>query len=121
MLPFILGVGTGILIDNLFNSKKSNKKSEFYVFVRSEDFGKSLLTFDDYKAAKQIFNKIASKRKIQYRDIVDFDKNEKELYQSWLAEKNIGKPGYPKGLTQFSSVESVSIGVDNEEYESKEF
>jgi hypothetical protein len=123
MLPFILGVGAGILIDELLSSKKSDKskKREFYVFVRSQDFGKSTLAFDDYKAAKEIFDKIINKRKVQYRDIVDFDKSEKELYQKWLTEKNIGKSGYPKGLSQFSSVESVSIGTEDEEYESKEF
>ena len=37
MLPFILGVGTGILIDNLFNSKKSNKKSQKYNVLEQKE------------------------------------------------------------------------------------
>jgi hypothetical protein len=123
MLPFILGVGAGILIDDLFSSKKESKsnKDKFFVYVRSEDFGKNTLTFDGFKSAKIVFDRIAKKKKIQYRDIVDFDASEKKLYEQWQQEGNIGTVGYPKGLMQYSKVEELSIGFDNENFETKEF
>jgi formylmethanofuran dehydrogenase subunit E len=123
MLPFILGIGAGILIDNLVISKKGTKSNDdrFFVYVRSEDFGKNTLTFNGYKSAKIVFDRIAKKKKVQYRDIVDFDSSEKKLYERWKEEGNIGTDGYPKGLMQYSKVESLSIGFDNEDFETKEF
>jgi hypothetical protein len=123
MLPFILGIGAGILIDNLVISKKGNKSNDdrFFVYVRSDDFGKNTLTFNGYKSAKIVFDRIAKKKKVQYRDIVDFDSSEKKLYEEWKSENNIGKDGYPKGLMQYSRVQRISIGFDNEDFETKEF
>jgi hypothetical protein len=122
MIPFLIGIGVGVVIDKLFSSEKEeSKKDKYFVFVNSEEFGKNTLTFDGFRSAKIIYDRIVSKKKVTYRDIVDFDQLEKKLYDEWSKEGNIGKEGYPKSLTQMSKVYQVAIGLENETFETKNF
>ena len=126
MFPFLIGIGVGVIIDEVFHSNKSTNKGQsdskesYWVYVRSDDFGKSRLTFSGYKSAKLMYDKILKKGKVRYQDIVDFDDSEKELYTRWKNEGNIGKQGYPKSLNQLSPIQEISFGVGNEEFENNE-
>lgn len=127
MIPFVIGIGVGVVVDEIFHaldskpSKKESTKGAYWVFVRSKEFGKSMLTFDGYKSSKMMYDKILENKKVRYKDIVDFDDSEKELYNKWKIEGNIGKPGYPKSLGQTSRISEISFGRNDEEFQSQEF
>ena len=132
MFPFLIGVGIGVILDELIHSsdKKTSKSSSdktkatdnsYYVFARSDDFGKSMMSFGGLKSAKMMFDKLKASKSISYKDIVDFDENERVLYMRWKDEGNIGKEGYPSGLNQKSKLQELSYGNNLEDFESVEF
>ena len=128
MFPFLIGIGVGVIVDELIHSsdsktkdKNTSTKGSYFVFVRTDDFGKSMMSFDGYKSAKMMFDKLKSAKSISYQDIVDFDENERTLYERWKSEGNIGKEGYPSGLNQKSKLQELSFGNDLDDFESVEF
>lgn len=125
MLPYIIAAGVGYLINELVNSHKpketSKSKNDFWVFVRSDDFGKSTLSFSEYDGSKKFYDKFVSNKKVRYKDIVDFDASERKLYDQWKSEGNIGKDGYPSGLSSESKIQEVAFGQGDKQFESKEF
>lgn len=123
MIPYVIAVGVGYLFSELVNSEKSTKTktNNFYVFVRSNDFGKSTLMFSEYETAKNYYDKFVKNKKIRYKDIIDFDIHEYKLYDKWKKEGNIGKEGYPSGLTAESKIQEVSFGYGDVKFENKEF
>jgi hypothetical protein len=127
MFPFLIGVGIGVLVDELIHSSdkkskdKSPSKGSYFVFVRSDDFGKSMMSFDGFKSAKTMFDKLKSAKEVAYKDIVYYDDSERSLYDRWKSEGNIGKEGFPSGLNQKSKLQELSYGYDLEDFESIEF
>ena len=125
MLPYIIAAGVGYLINELVNSDKQKstekKNEEFFVFVRSDNFGKSTLLFSEYEGAKKFYDKFVSNKKVRYKDIVDFDASERKLYDQWKTEGNIGKEGYPASLNAESKIQEIAFGQGNKEFEHKEF
>jgi hypothetical protein len=124
MLPYIIAAGVGYLLNEFVRSDKpkemENSNNDFWIYVRSDDFGKSSLSFSEYESAKNIYDKIVSSKKVRYKDIVDFDESERKLYNQWKAEGNIGKEGYPT-LKSESKIQEVAFGLGNKEFESKDF
>jgi len=125
MLPYLIAAGVGYIINEIVNSDKPKEnetlKNDFWVFVRSDDFGKSTLSFSQYQEAKKFYDKFVSNKKVRYKDIVDFDTSERKLYNQWKSEGNIGKEGYPSGLSAESKLQEVSFGQRNKQFETKEF
>lgn len=125
MLPYIIAVGVGYMINELVHSNRpkeaSKSTNDFWVFVRSDDFGKSTLSFYEYEGAKKIYDKFVSNKKVRYKDIVDFDASERKLYDQWKSEGNIGKEGYPSGLSAESKIQEVAFGQGDNQFEIKEF
>ncbi len=119
----LLGFGVAKLISDSPSSAKKEKESknnQFYVYVRSNDFGKSGLRFDERELAQKYYNKIVTAKKVRYKDIVDFDASERKLYNQWKKEGNIGKEGYPT-LSKQSKVQEVIFGQGDEVFNEKEF
>jgi hypothetical protein len=125
MIPYIIGAGIGYLVSELLHSEKSEKKEEssdgFYVFLRAEGLGKANLSFFDYLSAKNFYSKAVTSKKVKYGDIIKFSESEKNLYNQWKSEGNIGKEGYPTSLLQQYKLEEIVFGKGNTEFESKEF
>lgn len=125
MLPYIIAAGVGYLINELVHSDKRKEAlkstNNFWVFVRSDDFGKSTLSFSEYEGAKKFYDKFVSNKKVRYKDIVDFDDWERKLYEQWKSEGNIGKDGYPSGLSAESKIREVAFGQGDKEFETKKF
>lgn len=126
MLPYIIAAGVGYLINEFVNTKSQKEsqvksKTYFWVSVRSVDFGKSTLSFSEYDGAKKFYDKFVLNKKIRYKDIVDFDESERKLYDKWKSEGNIGKEGYPSGLTSESKIQEVAFGQGDKQFENKEF
>jgi hypothetical protein len=124
MIPYIIAAGVGYLLNELVNSNKTKStvkvNNDFFVFVRSDDFGKSTLLFSEYSEAKKVYDKFAAKKKVRYKDLVDFDPSERKLYNQWKSEGNIGKEGYPSSLSDESKIQEISFGQGNKDFESKE-
>jgi hypothetical protein len=125
MIQYIIGAGIGYLISEL---SRSNKKEEdlkspdgFFIFLRADGLGKATLSFYDYQSAKNFYSKAIASKKVKYGDVVKFSESEKELYNQWKSEGNIGKSGYPKNLLQSYKIEEIVFGKGDTEFESKEF
>jgi hypothetical protein len=125
MIQYLIGAGIGYLVSELVRSEKSEKKEEsadgFFVFLRADGLGKATLSFYDYKSAKNFYSKAVTSKKVKYGDIIKFSESEKNLYNQWKSEGNIGKAGYPKSLLQQYKLEEIVFGKGNTEFESKEF
>ena len=122
LLKILIGgvLGYGIAkLEKDSNKKIATKEKGFYVFIRSDKFGKNNLFFYDYQSAKKMYDKIVLSEKIKYKDIIDFDILERELYEKWKSE---GKEddGYPT-LNSTSFVSQVFLGKDEDTFEEKEF
>ncbi len=90
----LLGFGLAKLIES--TKTKPQIKCGYLLFVRTEKFDKSYLLFDEYQQADKMYEKIVKDKKVSYKDIVEFDKDEAKLYEKWKSEGNIGKEDYPK-------------------------
>ena len=129
MIPYLIAAGVGFVVAKIFeddDKKESTTEPTFHVFVRTEEFDKGNLKFFSFEDGKKFFDKIKSSKKIKYGDIVDYDDSEKELYNKWESEGNIGKEGYPKlsdtddiQEATFSMFDSTGKEVVFDEFESK--
>lgn len=124
MLPILIALGVGYLIDELTSSEKekpTQKVEGYFVFVRSDETGKSNLIFDTYDEARNMFYKIKKSGKVKYKDILDNSEFEKKHYDSMI-EKGWTKEG--EGVNSPDEeiiVTELSWGKGEEEFETKEF
>jgi len=125
MIQYLIGAGIGYLVSELVRSGKPEQKEEsangFFVFLRADDLGKATLSFYDYKSAKNFYSKAVTSKKVKYGDVIKFSESEKNLYNQWKSEGNIGKAGYPKSLLQQYKLQEIVFGKGDTEFESKEF
>jgi hypothetical protein len=123
LLKILIGgvLGYGIAKLQQDSNKKIAKKDDgFYIFVRSDEFGKSSLYFDDYTSAKKMYDKIVLSKKIKYKDIIDLDISERELYEKWKSEGKTKEDGYPT-LNSTSKVQTIILSNGNSDFEEKNF
>lgn len=106
----IIGYGAAKLLQQ--PSENIEQKIGYLVFVRSEKFDKSLLLFDDYGEANKVYEDIIKAKKVQYKTIIEHDKDEFRLYEKWKLEGKVGKDGYPK-LSDYSKVYTVTLEDSN--------
>jgi len=109
----VLGFGVAKLIE--VNKGKSKANCDYTIYVRSNDFDKSYLVFDNYAEAEKVYDKIVSSKTISYKDIVKYDVDEAIYY-----EENKGRKGYPK-LSDKSIVGDVIFSDQNGQIKSKKF
>ena len=109
----VLGFGVAKLIEA--NKKKSKENCDYTIYVRSNDFDKSYLVFDNYPEAEKMYDKIVSSKTISYKDIVEYDVDEAILY-----EVNKGDKSFPK-LSDKSIVGDVIFTDQNGEIKRKKF
>lgn len=115
MIPLLIGTGIGFILAKVIDSNEEVKEKiahspTFHLFIKSEDFGKSNLSFLTYDEAKKMFDKIIALKKVKYKDIVANDESEKKLFDKWKEEDNIGKTDYPK-LSDESKVSSIIFSM----------
>ena len=102
MLPYIIAAGVGYLINEIVRSddtkESETNEKDFWVFVRSDDFGKSTLEFSEYESAKKFYDKFSSNKKVSYQDIIDYDETERKFYDKWGGLPKIDEYGQIIGV-----------------------
>ena len=104
----------------LISQKKEDTSNAYWLHIREKDNTKHSLYFDDFADAKKMYDKILKSKSVFYKDIITYSSFEKELYDKWKKEGNIGKEGYPKLSDNYKIAETV-YGRDDSTYEEKHF
>jgi hypothetical protein len=126
MLPYIIAAGVGYLINELVHSEEKPKKDEkkfddFFVFVRSDDFGKASLVFYSFEDAKAMYDKIAKSGKVKYRDFLDNSEFEKKHYDEGIAKGWTKDEHGLNNPSDTSLVSEIAFGKGDDEFQRKEF
>lgn len=126
MLPYIIAAGVGYLINEIIhsddNKKKNDKKTDdFFVFIRTDNFGKATLNFYSYEEAKNMFDKISKSGKIKYQDLLDNSEFEKKHYDDGVSKGWTKEEHGLNSPLDISSVSEISFGKGDNTFEEKEF
>lgn len=95
--------------------------TKYWVFVRSDDFGKANLNFYSYEEAKTIYDKIKKSGKVKYQDIIDNSDFEREFYEKGVEEGWTKEGQGHNSPADISSVSEISFGKGEEVFEEKQF
>jgi len=118
-IKYLIAGGLGFGVAKLLGNKKEKDYSfynpnQYTIYAKSDDNDKIKMDFFNFDDAKKMYDKILKAKKIRYRDIIEYDNTEKEYYNKWSEEGNIGKKGYPK-LTDISPIQEMTFYINNDE------
>jgi hypothetical protein len=118
MFPYLIAGAIGFGIAKLFEEDKSKKTTDsdntYEVFVMSDDFDKSIMKFYTFDDAQKMYNKILKSKKIKYKDVIEYDENERKLFEEWESEGKTGTQGYPK-ISDVSPIQRLVLNINNDE------
>ena len=110
-----IGFGVAKLLDNSKETGSTGSKTnEYIIYGSADDMDKINMKFFNFDDAKKMYDKIVKSKKISYKDIITNDETEREYYDKWLAEGNIGKEGYPK-LSNVYSIQQIFFYINDDE------
>lgn len=110
-----IGFGVAKLLDNSKETGSTGSKTnEYIIYGSADDMDKINMKFFNYDDAKKMYDKIVKSKKISYKDIITNDETEREYYDKWLAEGNIGKEGYPK-LSNVYNIQQIFFYINDDE------
>jgi hypothetical protein len=78
------------------------------------------MIISSYPEARDMFDKIVKSGKVNYKDIINYDENERKLFEGWESNNERDKKDYPS-LSDKSVVTIVVFGQGDVEFERKEF
>lgn len=110
-----LGFGVAKLLDDSKKTgSKDSKTNDYIIYGSADDMDKINMKFFNFEDAKKMYDKIVKSKKIKYKDIIANDETERGYYDSWLAEGNIGKEGYPK-LSDVYTIQEIFFYINDDE------
>ena len=119
----LVGFGFSKIIESE-NAEKDKKKKEedagFFVFVRSEQFGKTEMLFEKYDDARNLYYKLLKAKKVIFNDLYDNSQFERDLFKKLEENKELNDED-KLHLNDESLIEEISWGDSKNTFEEKQF